>query len=283
MALTDTFIRTVKSTGLPGQKYADGDGLYLFVTPAGKYWRLDYRYLGKRKTLALGVYPYVTLAKARTRCLEAQTLLADGIDPNVAKRQEKLARMVAAGQTFEVVARDWLQKTGATRAATTQEKVIGWLQRSVFPYIGKVPIASLTPRDMLACLQRVEARGALESAHRVKQICGQVFRFAVAAGLAERDMTVDLKGALSVPVKRHYAAIIEPGEVAALMRSIDGYQGHPYAVAALKLSALFFVRPGEMRSAEWQEIDFEKAEWRIPRAKMKMKVDHVVPLSHPQR
>jgi integrase len=283
MPLTDTFVRNVKPTGTQAKKYTDGNGMYLLVNESGKYWRLNYRYLGKRKTLALGVYPDVSLSKARTRCAEAQAQLADGVVPNLAKRQQKLAVAAAARQTFETVARSWLHKTEALRAASTQDKVTGWLQRSVFPYIGEVPIAALTSRDILACLQRIEARGALDSAHRVKQICGQVFRFAVAAGLADRDMTADLKGAISVPKKRNYAAITEPRQVAGLMRSIYGYRGLPYAVAALKLSALFFVRPGELRSAEWGEIDFDNAEWRIPGSKMKMKSDHIVPLSRQAR
>jgi integrase len=279
MALTDTFVKNVKPTRPIGEKYTDGDGMYLLVTPQGKYWRLDYRFLGKRKTLALGVYPDTSLAKARIRRADARTLLADGIDPGQAKRQAKLARIAAANETFEMVARTWLDKTAAQRAATTQEKVTGWLERDVFPVIGNTPIATLTPRDVLLCVQRIEARGALESAHRVKQICGQVFRFAVAAALVERDVTVDLKGALSVPTKSSYAAITDPKQVAVLMRAIYGYSGHPYAIAALKLSALLFVRPGELRSAEWKEIDFDGAEWRIPGTKMKMRLDHVVPLS----
>jgi integrase len=229
--------------------------------------------------LALGVYPTTSLAKARTKRAEAQAQLADGIDPNFAKRQQKLNLAAAASQAFETVARQWLQKTSALRATSTQEKVTGWLQRSVFPYIGEVPIASLTARDVLACLQRMEARGTLESAHRVKQICGQVFRFAIAAGLTERDVTAGLKGALSVPKKKHYAAITDPRQVGGLMRSIYGYSGHAYAIAALKLSALFFVRPGELRNMEWSELDFENAEWRIPGSKMKMKSDHIVPLA----
>jgi integrase len=279
MALTDTFVKNVKPARAAGEKYADGDGMYILVTPQGKYWRLDYRFLGKRKTLALGVYPDTSLAKARIRRADARTLLADGIDPGQAKRQAKLARIAAANETFEMVARTWLDKTATLRAATTQEKVTGWLERDVFPVIGNTPIATLTPRDVLLCVQRIEARGALESAHRVKQICGQVFRFAVAAALVERDVTVDLKGALSVPTKSSYAAITDPKQVGVLMRSIYGYSGHPYAIAALKLSALLFVRPGELRSAEWAEIDFDGAEWRIPSTKMKMRLDHVVPLS----
>jgi integrase len=279
MSLTDTFVKNVKPVRANGDKYTDGDGMYLLVTPTGKYWRLDYRFLGKRKTLALGVYPHISLAKARMRRADARTLLADGIDPGQAKRQAKRVRMAAANETFETVARTWLEKTAALRAATTQEKVTAYLEHDVFPVIGNAPIATLTPRDVLLCVQRIETRGALDTAHRVKQICGQVFRFAVAADMVERDVTVDLKGALSVPTKTSYAAITEPTQAGALMRSIYGYSGHPYAVAALKLSALLFVRPGELRAAEWWEVDFDTAEWRIPGAKMKMKVDHVVPLS----
>lgn len=163
------------------------------------------------------------MAKARIRRAEARTLVADGIDPGQAKRETKLARIAAARETFEMVARTWLDKTSALRAATTQEKATGWLERDVFPVIGQALIASLKPRDVLLCVQRIEARGALDSAHRVKQICGQVFRFAVAAGLVERDVTADLKGALSVPTKTSYASITEPKKVGVLMRSIYGY------------------------------------------------------------
>lgn len=279
MALTDTFVRNAKSARPTGQKHADGDGMYLLVTPTGKYWRFDYRHLGKRKTLALGVYPDVTLAKARERCADARRLIADGIDPAQAKREDRQDRIFAATQTFELVARLWLQKTAANRADTTRVKVTGWLEKDVFPYLGAAPVSTLTPRDVLVCIQRMEARGVNESAHRVKQICGQVLRFAVATGLAERDVTADLKGALTVPVRGNYAAITDAKPAAQLMRAIYGYHGHPYAVAALKLSALLFVRPGELRAAEWREMDLDDAVWRIPGAKMKMRHDHLVPLS----
>lgn len=198
MALTDTFVKNVKPAKPAGDKYADGNGMYLLVTPVSKYWRLDYRHLGKRKTLALGVYPSTTLAKARLRAADARTLIADGVDPCEAKRQEKRARIDSAQRTFESVARLWLQKTAPARARSTQDNVTSWLERDIFPLIGQTAIATLTPRDVLLCLQRMEARGVLESAHRVKQICGQVFRFAVASDLVERDVTADLKGALSV-------------------------------------------------------------------------------------
>jgi integrase len=279
MALTDTFVRQVKPTSEAGNKHADGGGMYLFVKAAGKYWRMDYRHLNKRKTLALGVYPAVSLAKARKRRDEARELLADGIDPAQNKRDRKLEQVIAAANTFETVARLWLSKTAANRAAVTHAKVTAWLEHNVFPFIGKKPIGAIGPRDVLAAVRLIEARGAIDSAHRVKQICGQIFRFAVAEGVAERDVTADLRGALATVPKGHFAAIIEPRQVGELMRSIHGYAGHQYTIAALKLSPLLFVRPGELRSAEWAEIDLEAAEWRIPGFKMKMGQDHIVPLA----
>jgi integrase len=278
MALTDTFVRQVKPVKSVGDKYADGGGMYLLVTVTGKYWRMDYRHIGRRKTLALGVYPAVSLSKARKRRDAARELLADGVDPGQAKRDDKLAKAEAAAHTFELVARQWLKKTASTREASTQGKITTWLEKDVFPSIGNKPISTIGPRDVLATVQKMEARGAIDSAHRVKQICGQVFRYAVATGFAERDVTVDLKGALSTVPRGNYAAITEPKQVAELMRSIFAYTGHPYAAAALKLSPLVFVRPGELRSAEWAEIDLDAAEWRIPGNKMKMGVDHLVPL-----
>jgi integrase len=279
MGLTDTFVKQVKPLKTAGDKYSDGQGMYLLVNSAGKYWRFDYRFLGKRKTLALGVYPAVSLAKARTRRLEARELLADGVDPGSAKRDTKNAKLIAAQHTFEVVARLWLEKTKSQRAASTQEKVQNWLAKDIFSAIGSQPISTISPRDVLAAVQKIEARGAIESAHRVKQLCGQVFRFAVATGLAERDVTVDLKGALASAPTNHFAAITEPNEVARLLKAIHGYSGHPYATAALRLAPLVFVRPGELRGAEWGENDLDAREWRIPGHKMKMRNDHIVPLA----
>lgn len=280
MALTDTFIRQVKHSGASaGDKHTDGHGLHLLVKEAGKYWRMSYRFAGKQKTLALGVYPDVSLAKARQRRDKAREQLADGIDPGQAKRDEKQTKALASAQTFEAVSRTWLKKTQANRAASTQEKITTWLEKDVFPSIGNKPISTIGPRDVLATVQKMEARGAIGSAHRVKQICGQVFRFAVATGLAERDVTADLRGALAAVPKTNYAAITEPKQAGELMRSIHAYAGHPYAAAALKLSPSVFVRPGELRGAEWAEIDLDAAEWRIPGSKMKMGVDHIVPLA----
>lgn len=281
MALTDTFVRQVKHKGAEiGERYADGGGMYLRVKAAGKYWRMDYRIDGRAKTLALGVYPDVTLVKARQRREKARTQLADGLDPGIVKREEKHLRATASANTFELVARDWLVKTASRRATVTQDKVTNWLEKDVFPHIGYLPIADIKARDVLdKVARRMEARGIHESTHRIVQICSQVFRFAVASGLIERDVTADLRGALVVIEKTNYAAITEPKQAGQLMRSIHAYGGHPTVTAALKLSPLVFVRPGELRKAEWAEIDLELAEWRIPGSKMKMKIDHVVPLS----
>jgi integrase len=252
--------------------------MYLLIKSAGKYWRMGYRFAGKQKTLALGVYPAVSLAKARQRREAARELLAEGIDPSAAKSQEKQTRAAAAVNTFEAVAREWLMKSATERMATTQSKITTWLEKDVISYIGKMPIADVGPRDVLAALRKMEARGALDSVQRVKQICGQVFRYAVATGSAERDVTLDLKGALAKATPGNFAAITEPIKAGELMRSIFDYSGHHCTVAALKLSPLVFVRPGELRTAEWTEIDLDAAEWRIPSIKMKMKADHIVPL-----
>jgi integrase len=254
--------------------------LYLLVNAVGKYWRMDYRFVDKRKTLALGVYPDVGLAKARLRRDKAREQLADGIDPAVAKREEKQEQADSAANTFEAVARIWLTKTAAKRAEVTQSRITTLLEKDVFPFIGHMPISTIKPRDVLdRAVRKIETRGSIDTAHRAKQLCGQIFRYAVAIGLAERDVTTDLRGALSAIPESHFAAITEPKQAGELMRSISDYTGHPCTVAALKLSPLVFVRPGELRTAEWAEIDLDAAEWRIPASKMKMKVDHLVPLS----
>ncbi len=281
MALTDTFVKNVKPTGaVAGDKHADGLGLYLHVKGAGKYWRMNYRFTGKQKTLALGVYPEVSLAKARKRREIAREQLAEGIDPGVAKREERQAKADAAANTFEAVARVWLTKTAAKRAEVTQSRITTLLEKDVFPFIGGMPISAIKPRDVLdKSVRKIEARGSIDTAHRAKQICGQIFRYAVAIGMAERDITTDLRGALEAIPESHFSAITEPKQAGELLRSIFDYSGHPCTVAALKLSAMVFVRPGELRTAEWTEIDLDAAEWRIPGSKMKMGVDHLVPLS----
>jgi integrase len=280
MALTDTFVKQAKWSGKPaGDKHTDGKGMYLLIKEAGRYWRMDYRFMDKRKTLALGVYPEISLAKARKRREKARELLAEGSDPSAAKQDEQQAKQAEAANTFERVAREWLEKTSASRAAITQEKVQTWLEKDVFPHIGHMPMRSIGPRDVLdKVVRRMEQRGVIDTAHRIKQLCGQVFRYAVVTGGAERDVTSDLKDALQKKVKVHHAAVTEPKAAGELMRAIYGYTGHPTTVAALKLAPLVFVRPGELRTAEWAEIDLEAAEWRIPGSKMKMGHDHIVPL-----
>lgn len=278
--LTDTAIRNAK----PRDKtytLGDGEGMYLEVMPNGtRFWRMAYRQPnGKKNRLTFGKYPEVSLAEARDKRLAARKQLAQGIDPGRTKREEKQTREKAALNTFEAVARAWLARTAAERAVSTQEKNTAWLERNIFPAIGALPISTIKPWDVLSALRVIEKRGAIESAHKIKQLCGQVFRFAVASGLADRDMTVDLRGALSAVPEAHYAAITDPKEAAELLRAIDAYNGHAYAVAALKLAPLVFVRPGELRSAEWSEMDLNAAEWRIPGSKMKMGQDHIVPLA----
>lgn len=281
MALTDTFVKQVKHKGSAiGERYADGGGMYLRVKAAGKYWRLDYRINGKAQTIGLGVYPEVTLAKARQRREKAREALADGINPSEAKRQEKQARAEAASNDFAAVAAVWMSKTDESRKAVTTEKLRNWLANDINPYIGKLPISAITPQDVLVrVLQRMEKRDALDSASRVKTLIGQVFRHAVSVGQAERDVTVDLKGAIAVRKKVHHAAITEPNALGGLLRAIEGWPAHPTVSAALKLAPLVFVRPGELRTAEWVEIDLNASMWTIPSSKTKMKRDLLVPLA----
>src|SRR5471030_2812035 len=278
--LTDIQVKNAKPKDKP-YKLADGGGLYLEVMPTGsKLWRMKFlQASGKESRLSFGSYPEVSLTKARGARAGARELKAADIDPGQAKRDAKHAKAAATVHTFEAIARQWLSKTAADRADSTQLKNTRLLERNTFPEIGAMPISTIKPRDVLAALRKIEARGAIESAHKIKQICGQVFRFAVAAGLADRDVTADLRDALAAVPEAHYAAITEPPQVAQLLRSIHAYSGGPYATAALKLSPLVFQRPGELRSMEWAEVDLDTAEWRIPGHKMKMKNDHVVPLS----
>lgn len=287
MALTDTFVKSVKPTDAPaGTKYTDGLGLYLHVKDAGKYWRMNYRFLGKQKTLALGVYPAVSLAKARQRRDKARELLAEGIDPSVAKQAEKLATKVAAANTFEAVAREFhaVQAHGWSPKYATR-----WIERmekDLFPHIGKLQVASVTAPMLLEALRRVERRGANETAHTLRQNAGQVFRYGVQTGRCQQNPGPDLHGALKPVVVKHMAAVLEPAEVGELLRAIDGYTGQPVTKAALELSSLLFQRPGNIRQMEWAWIDLEKAMLTIPSQHMKRRLHqklngrpHFVPLA----
>jgi integrase len=261
-------------------KISDGFGLHLLITPTGgKLWRMQYRFASKQKLLSFGSYPSVTLADARQRREDAKKLLANGVDPSEVKRAQKTARADSAANSFEVIAREWHGKFSPSWTAMYAERILDRLQRGAFPWIGSRPIAEIKAPDVLATLRRIESQGKLESAHRLRTIIGQVFRYAVATGRAERDPTGDLKGALPPKNRQHFAAMTDPREVAGLLRAIDEYTGSFVTKCALQLASLVFVRPGELRQAEWSEIDLERAEWNIPAPKMKMKHAHLVPLS----
>jgi integrase len=278
MPLTDTAVRTAKPGDKP-RKLADERGLHLLVNQQGKYWRMDYRFDDKRRTLALGVYPDTTLAKAREKRDNARKLLAGGLDPAENKKARKAARRELVANSFEVVAREWCTKQKKKWASTQAKKVDGIFENNIFPWMGARPIAEITPPELLATLRRMENRGANETARRALQYCGMVFRYAVATGRASRDIAVDLKGALSPVVTKHHATIIDPRKIGGLLRAIDGYQGTLIVKCALKLAPLLFVRPGELRKAAWSEIDLDRAEWNIPAERMKMGEAHLVPLS----
>jgi integrase len=275
MPLTNTAIRNAK----PGDKTIklyDERGLYLEVSPnGGKWWRLKYRFDGKEKRLSLGVYPDVTLKMARERRDESRKLLADGIDPSANRKAKKLAN--GGGNSFEIVAREWFIKYSTNWTADHGGRIIRRLERDVFPWIGDKPIAKITAPELLSVIQRIEKRGALETAHRALGNCGQVFRYAIATGRAERDPSGDLRGALAPAKGEHFAAITEPKQVAEILRAIDGYEGSLIVRCALRLAPLVFVRPGELRKSEWADIDFDKLEWRYRVTKTNSQ--HIVPLS----
>ena len=281
MPLTDTAVRNAKPGNKP-VKLADERGLYLIVAPAGgKWWRFRYSFDGKEKLLALGTYPDVSLAGARKRRDEALALLTEGIDPSEQRKAAKVARAGLAANTFEVIGREWYAKIAPTLADTTSEKIIRRLEVDAFSVIGSRPIAGLAAADLIGVIGRIELRGSVDIARRVHNYIGRIFRYAVGRGLASRDPTrdIELKDILPSPNVRHHASVIDPKEVGALLRAIDGFTGSLITRCALRLGALAFVRPGELRHAEWTEFNFDQAEWRIPAAKMKMKEQHIVPLS----
>jgi len=278
MPLTDTAIRNAKAKDKP-YKISDERGLYLLINKAGKYFRFDYRFCGKRKTLALGVYPDVTLAGAREKRDNARKLLQSDVDPAQSKKETKAMQMDQAANSFEAVSREWFTKNKHIWTEGHSKTIVSRLELNIFPWLGTRPVALITAPELLAVLRRIEYRGAIETAHRVKQICGQVFRYAIATGRAERDPGADLRGALTPTKSKHMATITSPKEIGGLLRAIDGYDGHLITRCALRLAPLVFVRPGELRQAEWQEINLEQTEWKIPAEKMKMRSPHIVPLA----
>ena len=277
--LSATAINNAKPKDKP-YKLADEKGLYLFIQAIGsKLWRFDYRFLGKRKTLALGSYPDVSLSHARDKRDKARSLLAGDppIDPSENRKAEKSSKLLSSENSFEVIAREWWQTHMNNKAASHKNKVIRRFELYLFPWIGNKPIADITAPQMLQVVKRIETLNKLETAHRALQTAGQVFRYAVQTGRAIRDVTVDLKGALPPTSIKHMAAFTEPKQIAELLRAIDGFGGTLTVQCALRLSPLVFVRPSELRQAKWRDIDLDAGEWRY--LVSKTKTDHLVPLS----
>lgn len=278
LPLTD---REISSAKPEEKQYAlfDGKGLLLLVMPqGGKLWRFKYSFAGKQKLLSMGSYPEISLADARQRRDEARKQVAHGVDPGAVRHAQKQAD-TSETETFEVIACEWHTKFSPKLSPGHATKLMSALNRDLFPWLGPRPIKDLKAFELLKTLHRIEERGALETAHRMRGLLGQIFRYAVATGRAERDPAVDLRGALPQPHSTHLSAITDPKEVAHLLRAIEGYDGFFIVRCALRLAPLFFVRPGELRHAEWSEFDLDEASWNIPGSKMKMKEAHLVPLS----
>jgi len=281
MPLTVAAVKNAKPASKT-RKVFDSLGLYLEVSPkGGKWWRFKYRYGGKEKRLSLGVYPEVTLGEARDRRDVARRLLDKEIDPSEFRQAQKESLKDAAADSFESVAREWFAIQTPNWAPSHSSKVIARLENDVFPWIGKKPIGRITAPQLLKVIRRIESRGVLETAHRTLAHCGQVIRYAIATGRAERDIASDLRGALAPFKRRHFAAVTEPVAVGRLLRQIDAYEGSYIVRAALHLAPLVFVRPGELRRARWADIDFGKAEWRFTVSKTN--TEHIVPLARQAR
>ena len=277
MPLTDTKIRKAKPIDKP-QRLFDGGGLYVEVSPkGGKWWRLKYRYGNKEKRLSLGGYPDVSLKDARHRRDEARKQIANGVDPSEHRKAAKALSREASANSFEVIAREWFDKQALNWAPSHSDRIIRRLERDIFPWLGGMPVEKITAPKLLDVVRRIEQRGAVETAHRALQNCGQVFRYAAATGRGDRDPSAALRGALS-PVKgAHFASVTEPEKLAGILRSLDGYQGSFVVCCALKLAPLVFVRPGELRHAQWSDIDLGATEWRY--TVTKTQTQHIVPLS----
>jgi integrase len=282
MALSDVQIRSAKPGAKP-YKLFDGRGLHLAVTPAGgKLWRLKYRHAGKEKLLSLGAYPAMPLAAARKAADAARSAMAAGVDPSLEKRRTKARAKQGAGDTFAAIAAEYIDKRkrdGARPYSPATTVKAEWFAALLDPAIGHMPVASIEPLDILAALQKLEPKGNLESARRCLQFASRVFRHAVATARLASDPSRDLKGALSAPRVRHHAAILDPVKLGGLLRAIDGYEGDAITRLALQLAPHVFVRPGELRTARWEEFDLGAAIWTVPAEKAKMRRPHAVPLS----
>jgi integrase len=277
MALNDTAIRKAKPKAAP-YKLSDGGGLFLLVNTNGsKWWRHSYRFDGKQKTISLGVYPEVSLKDARAKHAEARKKLAQGTNPSVDRKLEKSARLEDSKNSFELLARDWVTTQLRSLTQSHRDRTLKRFEHYLFPWIGNQPIKSIKAPDLLDCLRRIQKLNKLETAPRTLQAAGQVFRYAVQQGLASRDITSDLKGAIPAPTVKHMASLTEPDQVADLLKAIDGFTGSLIVQHALKLAPLVFVRPGELRRAKWADIDLKAAEWKYQVSKTK--TEHIVPLS----
>ena len=279
MPLSDLAIRSAKHGPKP-IKLADDRGLFLLLQPSGgKLWRLKYRFAGKEKKLGLGRYPDVTLKEARKRRDEARAQVATGVDPAAHKQAEALAANLNAAATFKLLGDEYLDKASREGRAAVTIKKSRWLFSLMEPDLGALPIADITPAQLLEALRKVEIKGHLETARRMRSLAGRVFRYAVATSRATSDPSALLRGALTAPTVKHHSAILRAEQVGALLRAIEGYDGQPLTCIALKLTPHLFVRPGELRRAEWTEFDLASAIWNIPAEKMKMRDPHVIPLS----
>ena len=278
MSLSETKVRSAKAQSKP-YKIADGDGLFLLVTPAGgKYWRLKYFFGGKEKLLALGVYPEISLAQARERRAQAKKLIANGEDPAEAKKESKRRIILSNSNSFESVAREWYANRCHEWSQSSVRSKTFYLEKHLIPKLGQRPITAITAPEVLEMLRAIEAKGTLDSAKRVMQMCGQVFMYGIATGRVERNPVPDLRGALKSPVVKH-RSFLKANELPDYLKTLEGYEGSQQTKLALRLLLLTFVRTTELRAAEWAEIDWEGALWRIPAGRMKVNEPHLVPLS----
>ena len=277
--LTDTFLRGLRATGQV-QKKSDGGGLYVHVSPTGgRLWRMAYSFGGKQKTLSFGAYPAVSLKDARKKREEAKEQIAQGIDPGAHKQAVKAASRAEVANSFEIVAREWHALQSPKWVGKHRSNIIAYLEKDIFPIIGSLAINNVSPPILLDTLRRIEARNAPNAAKKMRQTCGQIFRYAIATGRGEYDPASSLKDALAPLIVRNFSSIKEPKTIGLLLRDIDAYTVNVIVRAALQIAPYVFVRPGELRRAEWEEFNIEGAEWRIPANKMKMRQVHIVPLA----
>jgi hypothetical protein len=277
MPLTDVFLRNLKPAD-KRKNYKDSGGLYLYATTSGlKSWRFNYRFQGKQLTLTFGTYPLISLKEARDKLVDAKRTLKAGIDPGQQKKSIQEAVRAESVNSFEVVAREWFARKQIGKDERYTFRIWARLEKDFLPFLASRPINEITSQDVLEVLRKIEARGAVDTSHRCLQYCGQIFRDAVSTGRVSHDVCADLRDALSPAVHEHRACLTDPSDVGGLLRAIDDYSGNVIVMSALKMAPYVFVRPGELRHAEWPEVDLDKTEWRIPAEKMKMKQIHIVP------